>query len=134
MQIIPITYTLYTQDNLQDTYNKVTSYATNTEVIAEEFINNTFSSRTGILNICTNIETHTWGSVKYSYITFSNSESSIVLTSDTSSKDKGSFKVSILYNNKEDYSITLNKPVDTILIKHIINSLIEYLYKERLIA
>lgn len=129
MNIIPITYTLFTKDNLQDTYNKVTSYTTNTEVIAEEFINNTFSSRTGVLNTCTNTETHTWGSIKSSHITFENSESSIVLSS-----LEDNFKVSIIYNNKEDFSININKPVDTILIKHIINSLIEYLYKERLIA
>lgn len=133
MQIIPITYTLFTKDNLQNTYNTITSNTTNTEVIAEAFITNTFSSRKGTLNICSNTETHTWGNISKSYITFEGSENYIIL----SNKDNGFYSgliLSIMHEDKEDFSINLNKPIDTLLVKSIVNGFIEYLYRERLIA
>ena len=127
MNVVNIKYNIFNKDNMLNVYHKQDGIATQSEHIAEKFIQNTFISESGIVRNCVT-DNGAWGDIQTAYITFGESEYYIVL-----SVLNNSFKLSLMDTQREVNKIEIPKPISTKLIKSLVNGFIEYMYNERLI-
>ena len=127
MNVVNIKYNIFNKDNMLNVYHKQDGIATQSEHIAEKFIQNTFISESGIArNRVT--DNGAWGDIQTAYITFDESEYYILLTI-----LNNSFKLSLMNTQRKINKIQIPNPIGTKLIKSLVNGFIEYMYNERLI-